>query len=162
MLFQNISQDVGRRCTPPCPEDCVPNPGWPPWLPPGAVVGCPATASYWPYTHPSWQGSCRRKEAGLLAQGAVGLTLPLPLNTIKGLVTLLKGKARNEEVKEAVDILGMGVQEECNSLVTGATLEEELLSYWENDLENVVRSKEDTQIANKSLDNSEDRENTTY
>ena len=98
----------------------------------------------------------RSKGAGLLSQGAVGLTLPLPLNTIKGLVALLNGEAGEvaEEVKEAVVFLGMGVNEECG-LVTGATHEEELLSYWEDDPENIVKSKEGTKCSDKSLDNSE-------
>ena len=93
----------------------------------------------------------RRPEAGLLGQGAVGLTLPLPLNTIKGLVAFLQGKAGEvkEEVKEAVDFLGLGVEEEC-SLVSVDTLEEELLSYSEDDQENIFNSKEDTKCANKS------------
>ena len=98
----------------------------------------------------------RRKKAGLLgqvSQGEVGLTLPLPLNTIKGLVAFLQGKAG--EVKEAVDFLRMGLQEECG-LVTGATLEEGLLSYREGDPANIVDSEEDTKCTNKSLDTSED------
>ena len=72
-------------------------------------------------------------------------------------MALLQGEAGEvkEEVKEAVDILGMGVQEECG-LVTGATLEEDLLSYWEDDPENIVKSKEATKFVNKSLDKSKD------
>ena len=94
-------------------------------------------------------------QVGQVGQGAAGLTLPLPLKTIQGLVGLLQGEAGEveEEVKEAVDILGMGVQEECVSQATG---EEELPSYWEDDSENIIISKEGTQCANESFDNSED------
>ena len=59
------------------------------------------------------------------------------------------------EVKEAVDFLRMGLQEECG-LVTGATLEEGLLCYREGDPANIVDSEEDTKCTNKSLDTSED------
>ena len=103
----------------------------------------------------------KRQEAGLLGkvgQGQVGLTLPLPLNTIKALVAFLQEKAGEmkvkEEVKEAVDFLGMGVDEE-GGLASVDTLEEELPSYSEYNPENIVYSKEDTKCANESLDTSE-------
>ena len=102
----------------------------------------------------------RKKEAGLMGQviqGEVGLTLPLPLNTIKGLVALFQGEVGEvkKEVKDAVDFLGMGMQEEYG-LVTGATLQEDLLSYWDDDPASIVDSNEDTKCKNKSLDTSED------
>ena len=71
-------------------------------------------------------------QMGQVGQGAAGLTLPLPLKTIQGLVALMQGEAGEveEEVKDAVVLLGMGEQEECDSQATG---EDELLSYWENE-----------------------------
>ena len=39
-----------------------------------------------------------------VSQGEVGLTLPLPLNTIKGLVTLLQGEAGESEMEVKGDI----------------------------------------------------------
>ena len=49
-----------------------------------------------------------------------------------------------EEVKEAVHTLGIGAKEECDSLVRGATLPEDLQSEWEEGPKNMHMYREDS------------------
>ena len=73
----------------------------------------------------------------------VGITLPLPLVTLRGLVALLQGEAGEveQEVKEAAAGLGIEGQEECERIGRGATPKEEPPSDWEDEPENNVKYK---------------------
>ena len=99
--------------------------------------------------------------AGLLrnvGEGVVGLTLPLPLTTLRGLVALLQGEAREveKEVKEAAADLGIEGQDECERIDRGSTPKEEPPSDWEDEPENNAIYKEE--FVEKSLKNSKERE----
>ena len=94
--------------------------------------------------------------AGLLGQvgeGVVGITLPLPLVTLRGLVALLQGQDGQvtKEVKEAAAVLGIVRQEEGEQIINDGP-------DWEYGPEPNVRCKENKGYAYKSLDISKERE----
>ena len=93
--------------------------------------------------------------AELLVQvgdGVVGITLPLPLVTLRGLVALLQGEDEKvtKEMKEAADALGIVRQKEGEEIPIDRP-------NWEDGPEPNVRFKESKEYTYKSLNISEER-----
>ena len=105
--------------------------------------------------------------AGLLEQveeGVLGVTLPLPLLTLRGLVALLQGEAGEvlQEVKEAAAALGMVGHEESKQISRYTTLKEQLTSDLKLKPENIINHRENKATVNKSLYISEESENKVF
>ena len=101
---------------------------------------------------------------GQVGEGVLGITLPLPLHTLRGLVALLQGEDGEvlQEVKEAAAALGIVGQEEIKQISRYTTLEEELTSDFKFKPENIITSMDTIASVNKSLDISEQREHQVF